>query len=42
MPDDELMKKIKSSLTFQVSGGKKGKPGLQEAMDKRIGKLTVK
>ena len=24
--DDELMKKIKSSLSFQVSGGKKGKP----------------
>ena len=24
--DDELMKKIKSSLSFQVSGGKKGEP----------------
>ena len=30
MTDDELMKKIKSSLTFQVTGGKKGKPGIKE------------
>lgn len=36
MNDDELMKKIKSSLTYQVTGGKKGKPGLQEALDKRL------
>jgi hypothetical protein len=37
MTDDELMKKIKSSLTFQVTGGKKGKPGLKESsMDKRL------
>jgi hypothetical protein len=42
MTDDELMKKIKSSLTFQVSGGKKGKPGLQEAMDKRIAVVFFK
>ena len=42
MTDDELMKKIKSSLSFQVSGGKKGKPGLQEAMDKRIAVVFFK
>ena len=43
MTDDELMKKIKSSLTFQVSGGKKGKPGLQEGpMDKRIAVVFLK
>ena len=43
MTDDELMKKIKSSLTFQVSGGKKGKPGLQEGpMDKRIAIVFLK
>ena len=43
MTDDELMKKIKSSLTFQVSGGKKGKPGLQEGpIDKRIAVVFLK
>jgi hypothetical protein len=43
MTDDELMKKIKSSLTFQVSGGKKGKPGLQEGpMDKRVAIVFLK
>jgi len=42
MTDDELMKKIKSSLSFQVSGGKKGKPGLKEAMDKRIAVVFFK
>lgn len=42
MTDDELMKKIKSSLSFQVSGGKKGKPGLQEALDKRIATVFFK
>ena len=43
MTDDELMKKIKSSLTFQVSGGKKGIPGLQEGpMDKRIAVVFLK
>ena len=42
MSDDELMKKIKSSLTFQVSGGKKGKPGLKEALDKRIAYVFLK
>ena len=42
MTDDELMNKIKSSLTFQVTGGKKGKPGLQEAMDKRIAVVFLK
>ena len=42
MTDDELMKKIKSSLTFQVTGGKKGKPGLQEALDKRIAIVFLK
>ena len=42
MTDDELMKKIKSSLSFQVSGGKKGKPGLQEAMDKRVAVVFFK
>ena len=42
MTDDELMKKIKSSLTFQVTGGKKGKPGLQEAIDKRIAIVFLK
>lgn len=43
MTDDELMKKIKSSLTSQVSGGKKGKPGLQEGpMDKRIAIVFLK
>ena len=37
------MKKIKSSLTFQVSGGKKGKPGLQEGpMDKRVAIVFLK
>jgi hypothetical protein len=42
MTDDELMKKIKSSLTFQVTGGKKGKPGLNEALDKRIATVFFK
>ena len=43
MNDDELMKKIKSSLTNQVTGGKKGKPGLQEGpMDKRIAVVFLK
>ena len=43
MTDDELMKKIKSSLSFQVSGGKKGKPGLQEGpMDKRVAIVFLK
>jgi len=43
MPDNELMKKIKSSLSFQVSGGKKGKPGLQEGqMDKRLAIVFLK
>jgi hypothetical protein len=43
MTDDELMKKIKSSLTFQVTGGKKGKPGLQEGpMDKRLAVVFFK
>jgi hypothetical protein len=43
MTDDELMKKIKSSLSFQVSGGKKGKPGLQEGpMDKRLAVVFFK
>jgi hypothetical protein len=43
MTDDELMKKIKSSLSFQVSGGKKGKPGLQEGpMDKRLAIVFLK
>ena len=42
MTDDELMKKIKSSLSFQVSGGKKGKPGLKEALDKRIATVFFK
>ena len=42
MTDDELMKRIKSSLSFQVSGGKKGKPGLQEALDKRIARVFFK
>lgn len=43
MTDDELMKKIKSSLSFQVSGGKKGKPGLQEGpMDKRVAVVFLK
>lgn len=40
--DEELMKKIKSSLSFQVSGGKKGKPGLKEDMDKRIATIFLK
>ena len=40
--DEELIKKIKSSLTFQVTGGKKGKPGLSEAMDKRIATVFFK
>jgi hypothetical protein len=40
--DDELMKKIKSSLSFQVSGGKKGKPGLKESLDKRIATVFFK
>ena len=34
--------KIKSSLTYQVSGGKKGKPGLKEALDKRIAIVFLK
>jgi hypothetical protein len=42
MTDDELMKKIKSSLSFQVSGGKKGKPGLKEALDRRIANVFFK
>lgn len=42
MTDDELMKKIKSTLSFQVSGGKKGKPGLKEALDKRIATVFFK
>ena len=42
MTDDELMKKIKSTLSFQVSGGKKGKPGLKEDMDKRIATIFLK
>jgi len=42
MTDDELIKKIKSSLSFQVSGGKKGKPGLKEALDKRIATVFFK
>ena len=42
MTDDELIKKIKSSLTFQVTGGKKGKPGLKEALDKRIATVFFK
>jgi len=43
MTDDELMKKIKSSLSFQVSGGKKGKPGLQEGpIDKRVAIVFLK
>jgi hypothetical protein len=42
MTDDELMKRIKASLTHQVSGGKKGKPGLQEAMDKRVAVVFFK
>ena len=42
MTDDELMKKIKSSLTFQVTGGKKGKPGLNEAIDRRIATVFFK
>jgi hypothetical protein len=42
MSDEELMKKIKSSLTFQVTGGKKGKPGLKEALDKRIATIFLK
>jgi hypothetical protein len=42
MTDDELMKKIKSSLSFQVSGGKKGKPGLKEALDRRIANIFFK
>ena len=42
MSDDELMKKIKSSLTFQVTGGKKGKPGLKEALDKRLAIVFLK
>ena len=40
--EEDLMKKIKSSLTFQVSGGKKGKPGLKEALDKRIAIVFLK
>lgn len=40
--DAELMKKIKSSLTFQVTGGKKGKPGLKEALDRRIANVFFK
>jgi hypothetical protein len=43
MSDEELMKRIKSSLSFQVSGGKKGKPGLQEGpMDKRLAIVFLK
>lgn len=42
MTDDELMKKIKSSLINQVTGGKKGKPGLQEALDKRLAYVFFK
>jgi len=41
--EEDLMKKIKSSLSNQVSGGKKGKPGLQEGpMDKRIAVVFLK
>ena len=40
--EEDLMKKIKSSLTYQVSGGKKGKPGLKEALDKRIAIVFLK
>ena len=40
--EEDLMKKIKSSLTFQVSGGKKGKPGLKEALDKRLAIVFLK
>lgn len=40
--EDELMKKIKASLTHQVTGGKKGKPGLKEALDKRIAIVFLK
>jgi hypothetical protein len=40
--DAELMKKIKSSLTFQVTGGKKGKPGLKEALDRRLAAVFLK
>ena len=43
MNDDELMKRIKSSLTNQVTGGKKGKPGLQEGpIDKRVAIVFLK
>jgi len=43
MSDEELMKKIKSSLSFQASGGKKGNPGLQEGpMDKRVAVVFLK
>jgi len=43
MNDDELMKRIKSSLSNQVSGGKKGKPGLQEGpIDKRVAIVFLK
>ena len=43
MSDEELMKRIKSSLSNQVSGGKKGKPGLQEGpMDKRVAIVFLK
>jgi hypothetical protein len=41
--EEDLMKKIKSSLSNQVSGGKKGKPGLQEGpMDKRLAVVFLK
>ena len=40
--DAELMKKIKSSLTYQVTGGKKGKPGLKEALDRRLAAIFLK
>jgi hypothetical protein len=43
MSDEELMKRIKSSLSNQVSGGKKGKPGLQEGpIDKRLAIVFLK
>jgi len=41
--EEDLMKKIKSSLTHQVTGGKKGKPGLKEGqMDKRLAIVFLK
>lgn len=41
--EEDLMKKIKLSLTHQVTGGKKGKPGLKEGqMDKRLAIVFLK